>query len=383
MNKNWFTVNMNATVPEVLVNGYIGQDDKVNYADFKTCIDQIKNAGYVKAKIKLNTGGGDMLEGFAIYDYAAQSGIAFEVEIIGIAASMGSVLMLMGENVPNISEHGRIMLHKPKAVVFGEADSMSDTVKVMNELEADVKAILKQRTGQSDEVINAWFVRGKDTWFTAKEAKKAGLVRNIVKGTPAPKNTPPQNATEEQVWRVYNSVVTNNSTDMLSVTMLAKLALPQNATAAEIETKINAILEEKDGKINTLTSKVTELEKTINDAATAAANALKVKGETFFNKLVEAKKTTADKKDEFLKAYMASPATIEMLYDGVPGAKGVVTTNTGASAPGSAKPQSEWSVSDYQAANKMDELEKLRIENRAEYDAVMARYRKELANKKQ
>ncbi len=376
MKAKWFTVNMNLPIPEVLVNGYIGAEDKVNYADFKNAIDQIKAAGHTRAKIKLNTGGGEMFEGFAIFDYAAQSGIAFDVEIIGVAASMGSVLMLIADELPDITEHGRIMLHNPKALVMGEAESMEDTAKVMKDLRGDVINVLVKKTGKDKATVESWFVRGKDTWFTAKEAKKAGLVRNIIKGTPAPKQEPPKNASERDVWQVYNSIVTNQNSDMLSVTMLAKLALPKDATASDIEAKINSLLEEKDGKILNLTNENAGLKKQISDAATAATAALKAKGEAFFNKLVEGKKITADKKEKFIAAYIADVDSIEEVYGNVAGVPNIETK--GGKGAGSAKPKSEWSVADYQANNAMDELEQLRVSNKDEYDAVFARYNKEL-----
>lgn len=361
---------MDAPTPEVMVNGYIGNDDKVNYADFKTVIEQIKSAGHQRATIKLNTGGGDMFEGFAIYDYAAQSGVSFDVQIVGIAASMGSVLMLIADELPDISEHGRIMLHNPKTVAIGEAENMEETAQLMRALRGDVIDVLAKKTGKDKANVEAWFVRGKDTWFTAKEAKKAGLVRNIIKGTPAPKQEPPKNASERDVWQVYNSIiVTNQTTDMLSVTMLAKLALPKDATPADVEAKINALLEEKDTKINNLTQKVTDLEKTINDAAAAATAALKAKGEAFFNKLVEAKKITADKKDNFIKNYLNDPDSVEELFSSVE-TKEVKIDNKEA---GGSDERDKWTYADWMKKDSKG-LEKMAVENKAKFDKLLAAY---------
>lgn len=370
MKKQWFTVNMDAPTPEVMVNGYIGAEDKVNYADFKTVIDQIKAAGHKRAIIKLNTGGGEMFEGFAIYDYAAQSGVLFDVQIVGVAASMGSVLMLIAQELPDISEHGRIMLHNPKALVLGEAESMEETAKVMKDLRSDVIDVLVKKTGADKATVESWFVRGKDTWFTAKEAKKAGLVRNIIKGTPAPKQEPPKNATERDVWQVYNTViVTNQTTDMLSVTMLAKLGLPKDATAADVEVKINTLLEEKETQITNLTQKVTDLEKTINDAAAAATAALKAKGEAFFNKLVEAKKITADKKDNFIKNYLNDAASVEELFGSVETKEVKISNND----TGGSDERDKWSYADWMKKDSKG-LEKMAVENKAKFDKLLAEY---------
>lgn len=267
----WLIVNTATATPELIMSGYIHPDTKVNYGDFKAAIDQLKSLGITKAKLIVNSGGGDMVEGLAIYDAARESGIDFDVQVVGMAASMASILIFLGSQKPTISQHARIMIHKPQSWAGGESATLRDRAEQMDKLEQTIKDILVQRTGQTAEVVDSWFVAGKEMWFDASESLKNGLVREIVSTGDAAKDVPmPQdNTSEEAVWnKVYNKFsITNTTTAMkYSKEFKAQFGIDESATDEQVDAHLQ--------KINNRAKQADALEAAQKEQAKARAKTL-------------------------------------------------------------------------------------------------------------
>lgn len=131
-------------------------------------------------KIFLNSPGGGVYAGFAIYD--TMNLIAPDVEVIcaGIAASMGAIILANGEKGKrSILPHSRVMIHQPLGGAQGQASDIEITAKEILKLKDELYQSLSDNTGQSIKKIEK--DSDRDYWMTAPEAKKYGIVDNIIK----------------------------------------------------------------------------------------------------------------------------------------------------------------------------------------------------------
>ncbi|MGH0945211.1 Clp protease ClpP, partial [Bacillus mycoides] len=127
-----FEVVNKGKVPEIKIYGYIGKWDEVNLEGLKRKIEAVV-AKNDEVKLLINSGGGSVLEGFAIYDMLAKADIKVHAVVEGMAASMASIILLAADNI-DIYENARIMTHKPKAGWWGEADGMRGMADTMDDM---------------------------------------------------------------------------------------------------------------------------------------------------------------------------------------------------------------------------------------------------------
>lgn len=129
--------------------------------------------------IYLNTPGGIVSGGLAIYD--TMQYIKSDVATIctGMAASMGSVLLVSGTKGKRFAlPHSRVMIHQPLGGTQGQASDMEIAVNEIKKLKKELYTILSDRTGQPYEKIEA--DSDRDHWLTAQEALEYGMIDKIL-----------------------------------------------------------------------------------------------------------------------------------------------------------------------------------------------------------
>ena len=157
--------------------------DEVNEATANVVVAQLLHLAYADPKkdIKLyiNSPGGSVYDGMAIYDTIQF--IAPDVQTIGIGlqASMGAFLLSSGTKgkrfmLPN----ARTMIHQPSSGTQGKITDQEITLKEGLYLKKRLNEILAKNTGQKLAKIEADVER--DYWMSADEAKKYGLIDEVI-----------------------------------------------------------------------------------------------------------------------------------------------------------------------------------------------------------
>ena len=126
----------------------------------------------------LNTPGGSVYDGLAIYD--TMQYIPNEVQTVctGLAASMGSVLLCAGEKGKRFAlPHSRIMIHQPLGGAQGQASDIEITAKEILKLKDELYQIIADHSEKSLEQIEK--DADRDHWLTAKEAVEYGMIDDI------------------------------------------------------------------------------------------------------------------------------------------------------------------------------------------------------------
>lgn len=162
----------NLTMKEILIYDIIGSFDLTA----KNVIEQIGEANGQDILVRINSVGGDVFEGMAIYNALKKYDGNVKVEIEGLSASMASIIMLAGDEV-NASENSLIMVHNPSAGVMGESKDLTKRAELLDKMKSQMVTIYKGKSNLSeDEIIT---MMDEETWFTAEEAKNIGLIDNV------------------------------------------------------------------------------------------------------------------------------------------------------------------------------------------------------------
>ena len=130
--------------------------------------------------IYINSPGGSVTSGLAIYDTMQFVTCDVNTYCIGIAASMGAVLLCAGTKGKRYAlPNSDIMIHQVSGGAQGQASDVERQVEFMFKLKKRLNGILSLHTGKSAEQVNK--DADRDYYMTAEEAKEYGLVDEVVK----------------------------------------------------------------------------------------------------------------------------------------------------------------------------------------------------------
>lgn len=129
--------------------------------------------------VAINSGGGNINDGFAIYNTLRAYKGHTVARIDGIAASMATIVALGADRV-EMADNGWWMIHNPWGVSAGEADKMRKQADIMEQMGKAMLATYVAKTGLPEDEIKA--MMDAETWLTAEEAKEKGFVDAVYPG---------------------------------------------------------------------------------------------------------------------------------------------------------------------------------------------------------
>ncbi|MBI4367933.1 MAG: ATP-dependent Clp endopeptidase proteolytic subunit ClpP [Candidatus Omnitrophica bacterium] len=133
--------------------------------------------------IYINTPGGSVTAGLAIYDTIQFVKCDVSTYCVGQAASMGALLLAAGTKGKRYSlPHARVMIHQPWGGAQGTASDISIHAREILKLKADLNNILAKHTGQPLERIEK--DSDRDFFMSATESKDYGIVDQVIEQRP-------------------------------------------------------------------------------------------------------------------------------------------------------------------------------------------------------
>ncbi|MCS6820147.1 MAG: ATP-dependent Clp protease proteolytic subunit, partial [Chitinophagales bacterium] len=129
----------------------------------------------------INSPGGVVTSGMVIYDTIRMIQSPVHTICMGLAASMGSILLSCGKKGNRyIFPHGRVMIHQPSlGGMYGQATDIEITAREIQKIKELSAQILAENCGKTFEQIMKDFDR--DYWMNANEAIEYGIVDQIAK----------------------------------------------------------------------------------------------------------------------------------------------------------------------------------------------------------
>ena len=128
----------------------------------------------------LNTPGGQVHSGLAIYDTMQLVQPDVATVCTGMAASMGSVLLCAGQKGKRSAlPHSRVLIHQPLGGAQGQATEILIAAKEIEKTRTELFNIIAEHSGQPFDKVAADGER--DYWMTAQEALEYGMVDEILR----------------------------------------------------------------------------------------------------------------------------------------------------------------------------------------------------------
>jgi ATP-dependent protease ClpP protease subunit len=132
--------------------------------------------------LRINSPGGEIVEGSAIYNALARHEGGLTVHIDALAASMASVIAMSGNPV-YMADNALLMIHNPWTLAAGEAKDLRKQADLLDTMKSNLVRAYQKKSGMEEKEIAK--LMDEETWLDAVEAVALGFVDAIEDGIPA------------------------------------------------------------------------------------------------------------------------------------------------------------------------------------------------------
>ncbi len=143
----------------------------------QTVSDCMANAGvYNSITCRINSPGGDLFEGVAIYNLLKSSGKPVNIIVDGMAASAASLIAMAGEKV-TMGTGTLMMIHRAMAMTAGFADDMRKMADTLDTVTASAADLYVAKTGMKKDDIMS--MMAAETWMSAQDCMDKGFANAV------------------------------------------------------------------------------------------------------------------------------------------------------------------------------------------------------------
>lgn len=200
---------------DILMYGEIGFGNLVD-TEF---ITQLAQSNGQETRVRLNSPGGDVFQGLAIYNAIKEHGQC-DIYIDGLAASMASIIMLAGRRI-FAAKNAMIMIHNPSVGGYeGDSKKLKATTQLLDKVKQLAIESYSERTGLSNEELTTML--DNETWLTAQEALEQGFIDEIINEVLETKSTISQKAKTPKM--IFMNYKTKKETTPKSLTVILGIA---------------------------------------------------------------------------------------------------------------------------------------------------------------
>ncbi len=156
----------------------------------------LAEAGDIDAiHLRINSQGGDVFEGLAIYNLLTQHKAKVNVTIDGLAASAASFIAMAGDRI-SMAESAMFMIHNAWGFAVGNSDDMMETANLLDKIDGMLARIYAARTKLKQSRLRD--MMDAETWMTGQEAKDQGFVDVLIPN----KDKPPKSSSASNSIRL-------------------------------------------------------------------------------------------------------------------------------------------------------------------------------------
>ena len=173
MKGQWYNIQNKASeTADIYIFDEIGMHG-VTAQDFIGEIKELKNT---PINLRINSLGGDVFNGMAIYNVIKKREAKTTVYIEGIAASIATIIALGADEVV-MSENSLFMIHNAWGGTMGDAKDMRKSAETLEKISTELTEIYMKKTGLSYDVVSN--MMDEETWLNSEEAYELGFVDTI------------------------------------------------------------------------------------------------------------------------------------------------------------------------------------------------------------
>jgi len=183
---------------------------------------QLRAIGERPVTVQINSPGGDMFEGIAIYNVLREHPQPITVQVMGMAASAASVIAMAGDDI-QVGASSFLMIHNCWVLAMGNRNDMRDLADWLEPFDMAMVGLYAQRTGRDAGEITAWM--DKETYMSGTQAVERGFADGLL----------PADAMKVDAKAQASDIVLNEKRGM-EIALLA-----QNYSRTEARAKINRL----------------------------------------------------------------------------------------------------------------------------------------------
>jgi ATP-dependent Clp protease protease subunit len=168
-NKFWTIIAKSSSEIEILLYEMIGQDFWTGEGTTaKQFAEDLRAAGPLKKiHLRVNSPGGSVFDGLAIYNTLLSHGAKVTAQVDGLAASIASVIVMAASEI-SMGENSMLMVHNPSTLVEGDSNAMLKMADTLSKVKTSMITGYRRHSSLSVEKIGA--LMDAETWMTASEA---------------------------------------------------------------------------------------------------------------------------------------------------------------------------------------------------------------------
>jgi ATP-dependent protease ClpP protease subunit len=178
----WFYINAKQaadTAQEIFIFGDIGESWFGESITAKQFVDELAALDTaLPLTIRINSIGGSVIDGLAIYNAIKRHEGEVTVSIEGIAASIAGLIAMAGDTV-EIAENARLMVHAPWGSTAGNAQKLRQYADQLDAWAESMCACYVAKTGKPRDEMLALLKDGTDHWYSADEAMAEGFADTV------------------------------------------------------------------------------------------------------------------------------------------------------------------------------------------------------------
>lgn len=338
---------------EVYMYGVIGAGLDIDTNVVVAAIENLRKQGCRNFKFYVNSEGGEVVQGCALFNYLDRTDIDVEWVIDGLAASMMAMLITNPNHKVSAARYAKLMYHRVQGSVYGNSAEVRSMAEMIDKFETSLIEMMARRMNEPvDEVRKEFFTDGLDHWMTAEEAKKRGLVDNIIEG----RNIAEPAAdikSAKAVFDFYNKQLLNiikpNNMDKAKIAKLLNKAVSEIEDDDALVSAVEAQATENANLRNELQAEKTKsagLEQQVK-----AMNEAKVK--QLVDTAIAAKKIGEDERETYTKLATDNFEMAEKIIGKLQGVNPVVDQ---LKKPTVNEAEKDWTFDDYHKKGKLENL---------------------------
>lgn len=176
--KNWYTIQASADAvsAEISIFDAIGATWDGSGVTARQFIADLKALKAKKITMLVNSPGGSLFDGVAIYNAIRSLDAEVTAKVLGVAASAASVIVMAAKKVV-MPKASMLMVHKSATASWGNADDLRAMADTLDKIDNSLATVYADRTGKSVEEVMA--LLGDETWMSADEAVAMGFADEI------------------------------------------------------------------------------------------------------------------------------------------------------------------------------------------------------------
>ncbi len=191
--------------------------------------------------LHIHSPGGEVFDGIAIYNQLKNHSATITVYIDGLAASMASVIAMVGDTVI-MPKNAMMMIHKPWGVSWGDANDMREYADLLDKLENVLIPAYVAKTGKTTEEMTAMLEQ--ETWLDGDECVEHGFADKVIEPVKAMASLTSKRIEEfsSMPSAIKNQITPKNTTSSTQQPNPAPTPAPQpNVSYADEQVRLNGI----------------------------------------------------------------------------------------------------------------------------------------------